>query len=85
MAHTRTRSLKAKIKLIRSRCLYLAEAETQGPGILSDAKHTALIKDFIAPSQLTFPIPQFSVCDSFTINTVTTRFATHCPAGKLKL
>lgn len=61
-------SLKAKIKLIRSQCLYLAEAERQGPAILSDAKHTALIKDFIAPSQLTFPIPQSSVCDSFTIS-----------------
>lgn len=67
-AHTRTRSLKAKITLIRSQCLYLAEAERQNPGILSDVKHTAFIKDFTASSQLTFPIPQSSICHSFTVS-----------------
>lgn len=66
--HTRTMSLKAKIKLVRSWCLYLAEVERQDPVILLDAKHTASIKDFIAASQLTFPIPQSSACDSFAVS-----------------
>lgn len=66
MARTATRSLKAKIKLIASHCLYLTRAVRQGPATLSDAEQTALITDFVAPSQLACPIPQFSVGGSFT-------------------
>lgn len=68
MARTRTVSLQAKIKLIRSRCLYPGEAERRDRAILSDAKHTAVLKDFIAPSQLACPAPQFSARNSLTIS-----------------
>lgn len=36
--------------------------------VLSDAKHTVLFKGFTAPSQLTFPIPHPSLCNSLAVS-----------------